>query len=86
MNDVTAFLAPCADVLSEYEEPNGHGLGWLVDQIAAALSFTGVDTDPEADGCTVYATDYGELQQVLDTLQLTIADPARLTALLAAIP
>jgi hypothetical protein len=86
VSDLSELLAPCAAVLSEYEEPNGHGVGWLVDRIAAAASLMGVDTDPEADGCTIYATDYAALRQVLDTLALMLADPARITALAAAHP
>ncbi|MBK6811494.1 MAG: right-handed parallel beta-helix repeat-containing protein [Sandaracinaceae bacterium] len=86
VSDLSELLAPCAAVLSEYEEPNGHGVGWLVDRIAAAASLMGVDTDPEADGCTIYATDYAALRQVLETLALMLADPARITALAASHP
>lgn len=86
VRDLSVLLAPCAAVLSQYEEPNGHGVGWLVDRIAAAASLDGVDTDPEADGCTIYATDYGALREVLDTLALMLADPARITALAASHP
>ena len=81
--DPGALLAPCQKALAKHEDANGHGLGWLIERIAAAESLEGVHTDPEADSCTVLSADFDVLRQVLTSLSLTVRDPARLRALLA---
>lgn len=84
VGDPGALLAPCAEALGKRADANGHSLGWLVERIAATESLEGVHTDPEADSCTILAADYDVLRQLLTRLALTVREPDRVRALLAA--